>query len=324
MKYPPFHITSAVLNLTTEIHEILGEMKNLTVTKPSVKLRKENKIKTVHHSLAIEGNNLTEDQITDILENKRVLGPEVQIQEVKNALAVYDKLHDYEPLKEIHLLKAHRLLMQGLVKKSGQYRASQVGILKGTQVSPIAPPAKQVPNLMIQLFKFLKDKNTSWLIKACVFHYELEFIHPFNDGNGRMGRLWQQLILMKQSQVFEYISTESLIHNQQKEYYSALEKSDKAGDSTPFVEFSLQIILDSLKNFKNNHGFAKPTISDRIQFAIDHFKDQTFSRKEYMTLFPQLSTATASRDLASGVKQKVLTKDGDKTLTTYKKKAWPD
>lgn len=319
MTYPPFKITNTILNLMTEIYEILGEMKSLTVTKPSVKLRKENKIKTVHHSLAIEGNSLTEEQMTDILDNKKVVGPEKQIHEVKNALAVYDRLQEFDAAKEKDLLKAHRFLMQGLVVKPGQYRSGQVGIFKGTKVSHVAPPAKQVPDLMNHLFGFLKDKKISWIIKACVFHYELEFIHPFEDGNGRMGRLWQQLLLMKYSRVFEYISTESLIHERQKEYYSVLEKSDKAGNSTLFVEFSLQVILESLKGFKNEQVISRPKISDRIQFAVETFKKQSFSRKEYIALFPELSTATASRDLAYGVKKKILLKEGDKNLTIYRR-----
>ncbi len=319
MNKHPFQINSTVLGLVTQIHEFLGELKSLSVKKPSVKLRKENKIKTVHHSLAIEGNSLSEDQVTAILENKRVLGPFLQITEVKNALIVYEMIQEFNPLLEKDLLKAHRLLMQDLVKVSGQYRKGQVGIFKGSKVSFVAPPAKQVSGLMENLFAFLKDKSTPWIIKACVFHYELEFIHPFEDGNGRMGRLWQQLILMKQSPVFEYISTESLIHKKQKEYYAVLEKSDKAGDSTLFIEFSLKIILESLKNFKNQQIFKKPNSSERIQFALDHFKDQTFTRKQYLSLFPDMSTATASRDLAMAVKEKLIKKAGDKTLATYHK-----
>lgn len=319
MTHPPFKITSKVLSLTTKIHELIGEMKGFSVGKPSVKLRKKNKIQTVQHSLAIEGNELTEEQITAILEKKRVLGPKKQIMEVQNALQVYDSLSSFNPNQEKHLLKAHKLLMQGLVKNAGKYRTGQVGILKGTQVSHVAPPAKQVPHLMGELFKFLKeDRETSAIIKACVFHYELEFIHPFEDGNGRMGRLWQQLLLMQHSPVFEYISTETLIHEKQMQYYSVLEKSDKAGDSTAFLEFSLEIILIALKHFKSAQRPQKANSTDRIHFALEHFRENSFSRKKYLELFPEISTATASRDLALAVKENKVTITGEKAQATYK------
>jgi Fic family protein len=318
MNKPPYSITSRILNLTGEIHEAIGELKNLAVSKPSIKLRKENKIKTIHHSLAIEGNTLTEKQITAILDNKRVLGPERQILEVKNALAAYDRLSELDPVKEKDLLKAHKLLMKGLVKKSGCYRSSQVGIFKGTKVSHVAPQAKQVPELMGKLFHFLKDREASWMIKACVFHYELEFIHPFEDGNGRMGRLWQQLLLMKYSKIFEYISTETITHKKQKAYYSVLEKCDRSGDSTLFIEFSLQGILESLNEFKTGHAISKPRASDRIKFALDHFKNSSFSRKDYLSLFPEISTATASRDLALATESGFLVKTGDRVKSVYR------
>src|SRR5207253_7112889 len=195
MYKPPFQITSKVLGLSSQIQEIIGELKTYSLAKPSVKLRKENKIRTIHHSLAIEGNSLSEEQVTALLEKKRVLGPKNQILEVMNALELYDILAKFDPAKERDLLKAHGLLLNGLVKEAGKYRSTAVGIFKGTKVSHMAPSAKQVPKLMGDLFTFLtKDSETPWLIKACVFHYELEFIHPFEDGNGRMGRLWQQLL----------------------------------------------------------------------------------------------------------------------------------
>lgn len=320
MTQPPFKVTPPVLNYVSEIHELLGELKAFSVGKQPVKLRRENKIQTVHHSLAIEGNALTEEQITAILEKKRVLGPARQILEVQNALEVYDSLASFKPLQEKHLLKAHKTLMQGLVKNAGKYRTGQVGILKGTKVSHVAPPAKQVPKLMGQLFDFLKDdKKTPWLIKACVFHYELEFIHPFEDGNGRMGRLWQQVLLMQHSPIFELLSAETIIHKKQAQYYSVLEKSDRAGDSTLFLEFSLEVILAALKELKDTQRPIRPTSLDRVNFALDHFKSSSFSRKSYIQLFPDISTATASRDLALAVKEKLVIISGDKAQATYKK-----
>ena len=320
MYKPPFHITSKVLSDISEIQEILGELKSYTLIKPSVKLRKENKIKTIHHSLAIEGNTLTPEQITALLEKKRVLGPKNQILEVTNALELYDRMGEFNPLKERDLLKAHGILLRGLKKNAGKYRSGNVGVFKGTKVSHVAPPAKQVSLLMADLFTFIaKDKETHGLIKACVFHYELEFIHPFEDGNGRMGRLWQQLLLMKHSPLFEFIAVETLIHEKQNKYYKILEQCDLDGDSTAFIEFSLELILKSLKDFLTTFRPSKPKKSDRIKFSLEHFGDSEFSRQEYLQLHKGLSTATASRDLAQAVAEKSLKKSGEQALTTYKR-----
>jgi len=317
----PFSITPKILNLTAKIQEIVGELKPYSLVKPSVKLRKENKIKTIHHSLAIEGNSLSEEQITALVENKRVLGPKVQITEVVNAIGLYEDLDKFDPSKEMDLLKAHSLLLKGLVKNAGKYRSSAVGIFKGNQVSHVVPQAKQVPSLMKDLFIFLnKDKETPWLIKACVFHYELEFIHPFEDGNGRMGRLWQQLLLMKQSPIFEFNSVETLIHKKQSQYYKVLEQCDLSGDSTSFIEFSLELILTSLESFRESYQPAKAKTSDRVKAALEHFGSREFTRKDYIQLHKGISTATASRDIANAVHNGLLKKDGDKALTTYKKK----
>ncbi|WP_374079842.1 Fic family protein [Bdellovibrio bacteriovorus] len=318
MEKPPFQITPNILNLTSSIQEIVGELKGYSLTKPSVKLRKENKIRTIHHSLAIEGNSLSEEQITAILENKRVLGSKTQILEVKNALVLYDDLGFYSPTNEKDLLKAHKVLMNGLVDKPGKYRSRQVGVFNGAKVAHMAPSAKLVPSLMKNLFDFIKkDKETPWLLKACIFHYELEFIHPFEDGNGRMGRLWQQLLLMKHSPIFEYLSAESLIHKRQKEYYRVLEQCDAKGDSTLFIEFSLENILHSLTDFQKDFRPMKATSDERIQYALRHFGKGAFSRKDYMELHKGLSSATASRDLAQAVSQGFLRKSGDKALAVY-------
>lgn len=321
MYKPPFKITSKILLDIAKIQEIVGELKAYTLVKPSLKLRKENKLKTIHHSLAIEGNTLSTKQITALLENKRVLGPKNQILEVMNALQLYDRLGDLNPLREKDLLKAHGVLLKGLAKNAGKYRLGNVGVFKGTKVSHVAPSAKQVLSLMTDLFVFInKDTETHGLIKACVFHYELEFIHPFEDGNGRMGRLWQQLLLMKQSPIFEFIAVETLIHKKQAMYYKTLEQCDRAGDSTAFIEFSLELILKSLQDFLQTFRPSKPKISNRIDFALEHFASSKFSRQDYLQLHKGLSTATASRDLAKAVEDGLLTKLGNKAQTIYRKR----
>ena len=320
MERPPFQITPLVLKLVAEIQQLLGEIKTLSIRKPPIKLRKENKVRTIHHSLAIEGNSLTKEQISSILENKKILGPKKQILEVENAVRLYDKISTLDSSKENDFLSAHKTLMAGLVDKPGVYRRSEVGIFKGSQVTKMAPTHKMVPRLMSNLFSFLrKDTQTLEIIKACIFHYELEFIHPFVDGNGRMGRLWQQRILMNVSPSFEYLPVETLIHKNQKEYYRALEKSDKNGDSTIFVEFSLEMILLSLREFADQISSNKPKSIDRIGFALEHFGTKKFSRKEYLQLHIGLSTASASRDLAQAVKEKKLRIFETKALARYQR-----
>jgi Fic family protein len=317
---PPFHLTPLILKLVAEIQQIVGELQAQSlVVKPSIKLRRENKIKTVHHSLAIEGNTLNEKQVTALLENKKVMGPQSQILEVMNALELYDQISLLKPFKEKDFLRAHKTLMKGLIKTSGRYRITSVGILKSGKVSKIAPSAKQVPQLMGQLFEFLNhDNDVHLLIKACVFHYELEFIHPFTDGNGRMGRSWQQRILMEHSPVFEYLAVESWIHRQQKNYYRALEKSDFDGHSTVFIEFSLDLILKELKGFYAQYRPKKLGVEDRIGMAIEHFGSKSFSRKDYQNLHRNISAPTASRDLAQAVKVKKLFLEGTKALAKYR------
>ena len=318
MAKPPFELTPTILSLAVNIQGVLGELKTATLVKPSLKLRKENKIRTIHHSLAIEGNTLTEEQITAILDKKNVIGPKRQIQEVTNALRVYDQIEKLNPFSEKDLLRSHAILMQGLMDRPGEYRNQNVGIFKGAKVGHVAPQSKMVSPLMKELFGFLKaNDSTPLLIKACVFHYELEFIHPFLDGNGRMGRLWQQLILMRHSPVFEFVSIETLIHQQQKKYYQVLESCDASGSSTAFVEYSLNLIDQALLEFKKKFRPQKPTARDRIQVAKNHFGKKGLSRKDYLSLHSDISAATASRDLASAVANGELRMSGNQALARY-------
>lgn len=192
---PPFKITSKIIDYISRISEKIGEINSLENSLHQVKLRKENRIKTIHSSLAIENNSLTIEQITAIIEGKRVLGNPNEIQEVKNAVQTYELLLKLNPYEEKDLLKAHSLMMQDLVSHNGKYRKEGVGIFNGNQVVHLAPPADRVPFLMADLFNWLKTSDVHPLIKSCVFYYEFEFIHPFQDGNGRIGRLWQTVIL---------------------------------------------------------------------------------------------------------------------------------
>lgn len=313
---PPYEINIDILKHITFISEKIGEINAKYLNKETPQLRKQNKIKTIHSSLKIEGNTLTEQQITAILENKRVIGPKKDILEVVNAIAVYDNLSNYKSVSEKSFLSAHKLLMKNLTDNAGKYRKQDVGILKGSKVEHVAPPFENVPFLMTDLFNYLKKEKEITLIKSCVFHYEMEFIHPFIDGNGRMGRLWQTIILMEDYPVFEFLPFETLISNNQNEYYKALSVSDSQGKSTAFIEYMLNIIGKSLSNLLDyNNRTLKDT--DRLEYFMAQGKSP-FTRKDYMNLFKEISSATASRDLKKGVELRIFIKEGDKTNTVYK------
>ena len=235
--------------------------------------------------------------------------------EVLNAISVYEDLKNYKPTNEKSFLKAHKSLLKNLIADAGKYRKQSVGIVKGTKVAHLAPPFENIPFLMKDLFDYLKTSEEIALIKSCVFHYEMEFIHPFLDGNGRMGRLWQTLILMEQYPVFEFIPFESLIRKNQDAYYKALSDSDKLGNSTKFIEYMLAVIdasLNDLLDF-NSRIFTQ---KERLVYFISLDKNP-FSRKEYMNVFKDISSATASRDLKTGVEKELFIKIGEKNKTKY-------
>ena len=313
---PPYEITTNILRHISSISAKLGEVNAKYVSRPSPQLRKQNKIKTIHSSLKIEGNSLSEEQITALVENKRVIGSKKDILEVNNAIKIYDNIKSFDPFSYKSFFKAHKTLMNNLVEDSGKYRTQSVGIFKGSQITHLAPPAKKVPILMDNLFQYLKKYDEITLIKSCVFHYEVEFIHPFLDGNGRMGRLWQTVILMQEHPVFENLPFETLINQTQEEYYKALEISDKNGNSTAFIEYMLNVLDQSLVDLLdfNNRILSS---SDRLEYFISLGKKE-FTRKDYMNVFKEISSSTASRDLTKGVERKILSKIGSKNKTFYK------
>ncbi len=313
---PPYIITSEILKLVTSISERIGEINATHLYKPTTELRKKNRIKTIQSSLEIEGNTLSEEQITALLENKRVIAPKKDILEVQNAIKVYNKLNEFNPYQLKDLEKAHSVLMNGLIDNAGKLRTTNVGIAKGSKVEHIAPSGTMVKGLMKDLFEYLKKDRDLTLIKSCVFHYEFEFIHPFVDGNGRMGRLWQTLILMQQYPVFEYLPIESLIKQKQNEYYSKLSESDKKGDSTPFIEFMLGIILNALEELLQSQNKTLRT-EDRIALFKEKVGQNRFKRKDYLQNFKNISAPTASRDLKWAVEQSILMKFGEQRLTEY-------
>ena len=252
---PPFSMNEEITNLIVEIGEYVGTITTYDAMRPNPILRRENQIKTIHSSLAIEQNTLTLKQVTDVINGKWILGPPQDIREVKNAYETYERVFVLDPYSVKNLLLAHKIMMEGLVKEAGSFRSGNVGIYAGTKLIHAGTPAKYVPDLMKQLFTWLKQSKYHPLVKSCIFHYEFEFIHPFADGNGRTGRLWQSLILQKWKEVFAWIPLETLVYENQDEYYKILQQADKVGDSTKFVEFMLGMIRNALKEIiETNSG----------------------------------------------------------------------
>lgn len=316
---PPFTLSNKIVTLISSISEEMGRIEASQLVIPSLRLRKQNRIKTIQATLAIEGNTLTLEQMTAVLEGKKVLGPKKEILEVQNAINLYEKVTDFKLGSIKDFLKAHKILMKSLVASAGKFRDKNVGVLKGSKVSHVAPKPRLVPELMDKLFKWAKvERELHPLIKSCVVHYEIEFIHPFEDGNGRMGRFWQSVILAKYDPIFLYLPIESLIRKNQKKYYQVLENCDRAGDSTLFIEFSLSLILASLKEFSEGIKGVVLDSVDRLNKARIHFEKKIFSRKSYMVLFKNISSATASRDLKKGLEEKVLEKSGQGNQTRYR------
>jgi Fic family protein len=250
--FPPFHLTDEIAELSIEIGELIGMVSVNAGLSPDPRLRRENRIRTVYSSLAIEQNTLSLDQVTDVIDGKRVRGPPKDIREVKNAYEAYERMELFDPCSMDDLLAAHRLMMQDLVTEAGRFRTGNVGIFREGQLIHAGTPAAYVPEVMAQLFAWLRESGLHPLIKSCVFHYEFEFIHPFADGNGRTGRFWQSLILQRWKPIFAWLPVETLIRERQEEYYAALNAANSQGESTAFVAFMLSVIRDALEELRQN------------------------------------------------------------------------
>lgn len=243
---PPFTITPGIVNQVVEFGELLGHWAAQS-GRSSPLLRRENRIRTIQASLAIEHNSMSTGQITALMEGKRVLAPAKDIQEVRNALLAYEKMSTWQSHKYADLLDAHLTLMAGLIDGPGALRQGDVGVYRGQTLVHMAPPASQVPRLISELLDWLNTTEVSPLIASSVFHYEFEFIHPFADGNGRMGRLWQTLILSQWRSELAWLPVETLIHHQQDRYYQVLRECDKASDCTAFIAFMLEKMTEALR-----------------------------------------------------------------------------
>jgi Fic family protein len=304
MRYqPPYTITSKIIHLVSQISESIGRLTALIQIEDSLKLRKANRIQTIQGSLAIEGNTLSTEQITAILNGKPVIAPPKEVQEVRNALKAYEEIHNWRPELEHDLLQAHQTLMAGLIDEVGQYRHGGVGVMSGDRVVHMAPPANQVNRLMGDLLHWLAEGNEHPLIKSSIFHYEFEFIHPFADGNGRMGRLWQTLILSQWNPIFLNIPVESLIYQNQKAYYDALQASTDRADSAPFIEFILQMILDAIvASSSSDQDTAQVSdqdtvqASDQVKRLIEKMEHKEYSLSELIALLDLSHRATFQKN----------------------------
>lgn len=246
MYRPPFTISSKAINLVAQIS---GQIERYAIKMEqgdTLRLRKVNRIKTIHSSLAIEGNKLSEGEVRSILEGKTVVAPPKEILEVRNAIKTYELYSELNPFSIRDLLRAHGVMMAGLVDEAGMFRTGGVGVFAGDKPIHIAPPAERVKELMSDLFYWIENADDHLLIKSCVFHYEFEFIHPFADGNGRTGRLWQALILGRLNPIFEHLPIENMVYANQQAYYDAINRSSDIGDSGPFIDFMLEEILNAL------------------------------------------------------------------------------
>ena len=251
MYIPPFNISSRAINLIAEISAQI-ERYAIRLENEGLKLRKANRIRTIHSSLAIEGNNLSENQVRDIINGKNVIAPLREIQEVKNAIRTYDLYGSLNPFKIEDLLQAHATMMEALTDDAGHFRKGGVGVFSETGLVHMAPPADRVPQLIADLFGWLVTSTDHLLIRSCVFHYEFEFIHPFSDGNGRIGRLWQSLILGRLHPLFEHLPVENMVYSNQQAYYDAIAASNAQAQSGPFIDFMLGEILATLKTHQGD------------------------------------------------------------------------
>lgn len=301
MQKYPFQINSNILKLTAEISELVGRMGTLTEVARSPQLRRSNRIKTIYSSLAIEQNTLSLDQVTAVLSGKRVLAPPKDIAEVQNAFEIYDRLDELNPYSIDDLLTAHAVMMRGLRDDAGEFRSRPVGIVDNQgNVLHVGTLPAYVPQLVAELIDWTEHNENPLLIKSCVFHYEFELIHPFSDGNGRIGRLWHTLLLSKWNPLFAWVPVESIIHDRQSDYYNAINASNNAADSTCFMEFMLSAINSALLEItdSNNASLNKKNKSEvREHLILDYLSEHGEISNSDVRELLSVSAATANRIL---------------------------
>ena len=313
MKQPPFQITNPMIDQVSEISELVGRLSLSSGLSADPVLRRQNRIRTIHGSLAIEQNTLTLEQVTAVLNGKRVLAPPKDIAEVKNAYEIYERLDQLDPYSVEDLLMAHGVMTRGLVEESGEFRSRPVGVVdQEGRIVHFGTLPQYVPGLVSELLTWAKNSDLHMLIRSCVFHYEFELIHPFADGNGRVGRLWHTLLLSKWNPAFAWLPVESIIHDHQEEYYEAINASNDAGESTKFVEFMLSVIHASLTEAVNMRDemsdFPRDKSALRWQKIERYLQTHEVIQNADVQKLCSVSAATANRILAGLVKEGKLTR----------------
>ena len=283
-KKPPFEVTSKILQYTADIAELVGRITSTRGLSSSPILRRTNRIRTIHGSLAIEQNTLSLEQVTAVLNGKHVIAPPKDVAEVKNAYEIYEQLDRLDPYHMDDLLKAHGVMMRGILSDAGQFREKPAGVVdQDGRILHFGTLPKYIPDLVIELMNWTRDSDVHLLIKSSVFHYEFELIHPFLDGNGRVGRLWHTLLLSKWNPVFAWLPVESIIHDRQREYYAAINESNDAAESTAFIEFMLSIIREALEEAAQTAG-TLPLVSEKdvVRWQI---------MEDYLQMHPNITNA---------------------------------
>ena len=300
-KKPPFEITNTMIHQVAEIAELVGKLTSTNQLSANPTLRRTNRIRTIHGSLAIEQNTLSLEQVTAVLNGKHVLAPPKDIAEVKNAYEIYEMMDSLNPYSVDDLLNAHAVMTKGLTEESGCFRSGPVGVVdKQGNILHFGTLPDYAPGLTSELLGWVKDSNIHMLIKSCVFHYELELIHPFADGNGRIGRLWHTLLLTQWKPMFAWLPVESIIHDRQDEYYASINRSNYEGESTAFIEFMLSAIKEALMEAVQTSGAAESMTTDELRwYKVERFlkKNDTITNADVRQMF-QVSSATANRILS--------------------------
>ena len=312
-KKPPFEITNQIIDSVAEIAELVGRLTTVSPLSTSPTLRRINRIRTIHGSLAIEQNTLSLEQVTAVLNGRRVLAPPKDIAEVKNAYEIYERLEELNPYSVDDLLMAHGIMTRGLVEESGVFRSRPVGVVDSEgHVLHFGTLPQYVPDLVMELLDWAKTSEVHMLIRSCVFHYEFELIHPFSDGNGRVGRLWHTLLLSKWNPAFAWLPVESIIHDRQQEYYDAINASNDAGESTVFIEFMLSAIKASLMDAVNaSDGMSDGKVDKatlRWSKIQEYLKTHDYIMNADVRELCGVSAATANRTLAGLVEESKLVK----------------
>lgn len=312
-KKPPFEITNAIIGYVAEIAELVGRLTSTNQLSANPTLRRTNRVRTIHGSLAIEQNTLTLEQVTAVLNGKQVLAPPKDIAEVKNAYEIYERLEELDPYSVDDLLTAHGIMTRGLVDESGVFRSKPVGVVdQEGHVLHFGTLPQYVPNLVMELLDWVKNSDVHMLIRSCVFHYEFELIHPFANGNGRVGRLWHTLLLSKWNPAFAWLPVESIIHDRQQEYYEAINASNNAGESTVFIEFMLSAIKASLMDAINTSDEMSDGAMDKATVRwrqIEKFLEtHEFIMNADVRALCGVSAATANRVLAGLTAERKLVK----------------